>query len=210
MSHNPPELLKKIEEVNNRLVERTDDLEQYLRRDNIRIFGVKETKDEITDEIVVKLCREKLGVELSKDAISRSHRVGKLQTPGDDGRERHRPIIVRFSTYRARRTVFDVKKRLKGTGVTIKEDLTHLRQQLYKQAVARFGVGNVWTQDGRVLWVDKSGEKKVATSLTDLPALAQNTASVNSLMTGWMAMEAWRLGERRLKKWRQISLDPLC
>jgi hypothetical protein len=165
-------LQRKLTDTNERLAERTDELEQYQRRDNLRIFGVKETTAESTDELVVQICREKLGVELPSDAISRSHRVGRRLEPGADGRERHRPIIVRFNTYRTRRTVFEAKKRLKGTGVTIREDLTQLRQELYRRAVTQFGLRNVWTQDGRVLWVDKNGKKGVATRLGELQAVA--------------------------------------
>lgn len=165
-------LQKKVKEIDGKLTERTDELEQYQRRNNIRIFGVKETAGEDTDKIVAELCQDKLGIQLPPDAISRSHRVGKRQEPGADGRERHRPIIVRFVSYRARRTVFQSKKKLKGTGVTIREDLTRLRQTVYKQAVAQFGTKNVWTHDGRVLWVDGGGKNGVATRLVDLPTEA--------------------------------------
>jgi hypothetical protein len=170
-------LQRVLTQTNDRLAERTDELEQYQRRDNIRIFGVKEAAAENTDELVTQICRDKLGVEVSTDSISRSHRVGKRQEPGADGRERHRPIIVRFTSYRVRRSVFEAKKRLKGTGITIREDLTQVRQEMYRRAVAHFGVKNVWTQDGRVLWVDKNGKRGMATRPMDLEAVTENTAA---------------------------------
>jgi len=163
-------LQERIKEIDERLVERTDELEQYQRRNNLRLFGVKESVSEDTDKLVISICRDKLGVVLPAEAISRSHRVGRRQDAAADGGKRPRPIIVSFTTYRTRRMVFQDKKKLKGTGVTIREDLTFRRQELYRTAVSRYGVKNVWTQDGRVLWVDKDGQRGMATRSADLPA----------------------------------------
>ncbi|KAG8330531.1 hypothetical protein J6590_061300 [Homalodisca vitripennis] len=63
-----------VTELDSRLAERTDDLEQYQRRDNLRIFGIEETVGEDTDKLVEELYRDKLGVELPPESISRSHR----------------------------------------------------------------------------------------------------------------------------------------
>lgn len=157
-------------DLNNKLIERTDDLEQYQRRNNIRIFGVEESEGEDTDRIVVDLCREQLGLQdFSVEALCRTHRVGRPPKPGPNGEKRHRPIIVRFTSYRVRRAVFGSKKRLKGTGITVREDLTSLRLELLRRATAVHGVRSTWTQDGRVMWVDKDGARGVATRLADLP-----------------------------------------
>ena len=56
-----------------------DQLEQYTRRTNIRIFGKPETnKQEKTDELVKQFCENELDVELKNEDISRSHRVGRV------------------------------------------------------------------------------------------------------------------------------------
>lgn len=154
--------------LDQKLATRTDELEQYQRRNNIRVFGIDEKKGEDTDKLIVELCRTKLGVDLPTSAISRSHRVGSQPQPGPDGRRRHRPIIVRFVSYRDRRAVYGAKKLLKGTGVTVREDLTTQRMEVLRRAIAQHGVRNTWTQDGRVLWIDKDGKKGVATVISDL------------------------------------------
>ena len=41
------------------------------------INGIKEGKDEVTDDIVVNMLQDKLKVEISKKNIDRSHRIGK-------------------------------------------------------------------------------------------------------------------------------------
>lgn len=164
------QLQKEVASLREDLVDRTEELEQYQRRNNIRIFGVKETKGENTDNLVVELCREKLGLELPPSAISRSHRVGRPRHPvAGDIKEQRRAIIVRFTTYRSREMVFGAKKRLKGTGVTIREDLTSRRLELLRRATALYGVRNAWTFDGRVLYIDQHGKKGVATRMRDLP-----------------------------------------
>lgn len=163
-------LEKRVGNLCERLEDRTDELEQYQRRNNLRFFGVDESRGEDTDALVVELCRSKLGVELSTGDICRSHRVGQQPEPNADGKKRSRGIIVRFVSYRVRRKIYDAKKMLKGSGVTVREDLTVKRAEVYRQAVSKHGLKNTWTQDGRVLYVDKENKKGMATRLADLTA----------------------------------------
>jgi hypothetical protein len=162
------DLRTKLRELDNNIADRTDDLEQYQRRNNLRIFGIKETSAEDTDALVLQLCSEKLGIDLPTDAICRSHRVGKQPPPATDGNKRHRPIIVKFVAYRYRQQIFAAKKKLKGSGVTVREDLTARRMEVYRAAAAKHGLRNTWTLDGRVLWMDSRGKKGVATRMMDL------------------------------------------
>ena len=62
-----------------RLDNELEDLKQYSRRNNIRVFGSPESPDENTDVVVMDTVREKLGVELLPSDIDRSHRVGKAR-----------------------------------------------------------------------------------------------------------------------------------
>jgi hypothetical protein len=163
------ELRTKLREVADNCTDRADELEQYQRRNNLRFFGIKEAKTEDTDALVIQLCREKLDIELPADAICRSHRVGKLPAqPATDGSSRPRPIIVRFVGYRYRQRVFAAKKKLKGSGVTVREDLTARRMEVYRTAAEKHGVRNTWTLDGRVLWLDSQGRKGVATRMAEV------------------------------------------
>lgn len=161
-------LTGKVVLLEDKLAVKTDELEQYQRRNNLRIHGLEEVSGEDTDAIVADLCRNRLSLDLPTEAISRSHRVGKQQTPGRDGKRRHRPIIVQFTSYQNRRLVFNSKKRLKGSGITITEDLTAQRAAVYRRAVELHGVRRSWTMDGRVQWLDKDGRRGVATRMVDL------------------------------------------
>ncbi|XP_052131162.1 uncharacterized protein LOC127751526 [Frankliniella occidentalis] len=96
----------KLNEIENKL----DELEQYGRRNNLRIFGVEEREDEETDYIVIDMAK-KMNVEVSVSSIDRSHRVGRKGT-------RPRPIIVKFIRHEARDLIFRSKKMVKGSEVT--------------------------------------------------------------------------------------------
>ena len=105
---------KKIVELETTLMEKQDDLEQYQRRQSIRIFDVKEEENENTEYLVMDVAN-KIGVQLVLQKIDKSHRVGSKG-------KKPRAIIAKFVSYRRRSEVFTNKRQLKGTGVTIRED----------------------------------------------------------------------------------------
>ena len=117
----------------NKLESSLNNMEQYSRRSCIRIFGLEEKKGENTDLLVSEVIRTKLGVSLDpvKD-IDRSHRTGNVQqsnssTPtghSSNHKPRPRSIIVKLNSYRKRREIITNRKKLKGSGIVIAEDLT--------------------------------------------------------------------------------------
>lgn len=140
-------------------LQRLDDLEQYQRRNNLRVFGVVEKKGENTDTLLIDIFKNKLNVDVSLSDIDRSHRVGAVQQPGPDGKIKHRPIIVKFVSYRVRRLVFENKKKLKGSSVSVQEDLTALRAKLLQDVGKVYGPKNTWTLDGRINWIDGNNKR---------------------------------------------------
>lgn len=104
-----------------------DRLEQYQRRDNLRIYGIEEESEEseeTLEEKVVELAAN-MGVILQTDDISVVHRVGKL-------RDRERPVILQ-SCRRKKRNAFLCKKgelKTKDIRVFANEDLTPLRSAM--------------------------------------------------------------------------------
>lgn len=127
------------------LSDKLDEREQYSRRNNLRIFGVKEEEGEKTDELV-KQVGAQLGLNISQFQIDRSHRVGRRGT-GD----KPRPILVKFYGYGPRHEMFTSKKKLKGTKVTIREDLTSQRLDVLNKAIEAYTFRKVWTHDGTIL-----------------------------------------------------------
>lgn len=147
-----------------------EELEQYQRRNNIRISGIPEAVGEDTDNLVVKLAQA-LGCDLDTDDIDRSHRVGSRDLQGDP--RGPRPILVKFVSYKSKRALTLVRKELKnkkgnniypdlkwgksqvqGQGkIFINDDLTATRAKVAKEARDKKKNGDVqdtWVRDGMI------------------------------------------------------------
>lgn len=141
---------------------RLDELEQYSRRNNLRIFGIEEKAGEDTDQSIINFVQQKLSLTISINEIDRSHRVG-LSRNG-----KPRAILVKFVSYRCRAEVFKRKKLLKNSPISIKEDLTIYRSNVLREAVKKFGVANVWSNDGRI-FIKQGVRKFKITSMAEFP-----------------------------------------
>ncbi|KAJ8936085.1 hypothetical protein NQ314_012494, partial [Rhamnusium bicolor] len=116
-----------------------DNIQQYSRRNNVRIFGVKEMEKEKPEDEVFKLINEKIGVNLQSWDIEVCHRVGIK------AKNKERAILVKFSSNKTKNEVLYKKKALKGTKVVIREDLTQQKIEILKIAVEEFGAkNNTW------------------------------------------------------------------
>ena len=137
-----------------------DRQEQYSRRPNLRFQGVPESTEGSTDQKIIRLVNECMGLSppLAVSDIERSHRLGP---PKDrDGRDRTRPVIVRFRSERLRDTVYRARTKLKAHNlqqpdarIFVNEDLTARRASLAflaRQAKKAKRITDSWTADGRV------------------------------------------------------------
>ena len=130
-----------------------DKLQQYSRRENVRIFGIPVEKAE-TAELTEKKAHDLLketGVNVTKNDISACHRVGRT-TNGT------RPVIVRFVSRRTRTDIMRNKKALrqKSTKIYINDDLTPLRAKLLQYVKRLHNTDNVWTVDGKIMCTKKT------------------------------------------------------
>ena len=154
--------------INNIMQRNTNDLEQYTRRNNVRIFDIddrnpKETAEE-TEEKVAQLCRNKLGYNLQPWEVEVAHRTGRFQADGN------RPIIVRLVSRKTRSGILINRKKLKGTKVVIAEDITHENLRLFRQVRDLDCVSQAWARDGRIFAKsrkDKVMEVKLNTPVTE-------------------------------------------
>ena len=159
----------------------SDALEQYGRRNILRVSGIPEQNNEVTDDIIIQLASD-LNVPISKKDIDRSHRVGKPDTGGRLGRttkstRQHRDIIVKFTSYNARHNLFQMRKELPTTenanlkSIFINEDLTKIRSQILFEA-RNFRRGRklnaAYSSDGKILIRDLKDKRHIVTSLDDL------------------------------------------
>ncbi|KAF2886645.1 hypothetical protein ILUMI_19529 [Ignelater luminosus] len=140
------EFIQAVIQENIILKERIDHLEQYSRRNNIRIFGMAEKQKENLEDSVIDIFEKKLNVYVPKEAIERIHRTGR------DSEGKTRPVIIKFLSYKTRQQVLNNKKKLKGTNFIVYEDLTKTRLSILHKVQTRIGRRNTWTQDGTIFF----------------------------------------------------------
>ena len=167
-----------LEAANSARLLENDALEQYGRRNILRISGIPEnTSSEDTDGIVLKLAFD-MGAPMSPADIDRSHRVGKVRTSHGPGQPtKHRDIIVKFATYNARNRLFQERKFLRETAneelktIFINEDLTKRRSEILFEArkLRRANkLKSAYSSDGKLIVRDDKDKKYQINELDDL------------------------------------------
>ena len=128
---------------------RIDDLEQYSRKNCLRIEGIKHDRAETNESLTTKVVDElnRYGAKISKDDIFRLHRIGRERTRLN-GKRIARQTIVRFRNWGARSRAFSTKfcgtddeRKLRPAFVLL--DLTRRRLTLLKRARAALDKHNV-------------------------------------------------------------------
>ena len=162
------ETIAGLEEANAMLLEQLDDLEQYTRRTNIRIFGIHEptgTDHENTDAKAIHFFANQLGITVSSDHIRRSHRTGNRgRTP--------RPIIVRLAHHNMKVQLLRKRRELKAreTNFDIREDLTQCRRDILHYLhndITEGIIDKVWTIDG-IIFMRPTSRSSVIEKCTTL------------------------------------------
>lgn len=142
---------EKMREINEGKI---NDLEQYGRRNNIRISGLEdsqhETAEQTTAEVINTINREMPGVNLKFDDIDIAHRLGKFD------KDKQRQIIVKMKSRMTKINIMTRKKALRGKHIFINDDLTKLNQAVFKSVRVKNKdhVSSAWTQDGVIKYRD--------------------------------------------------------
>lgn len=137
--------LQKLEEMNKNIIAKYDKFDSTLKRKSLRIYGLKETKNENCSKMTLELVTKKMEIEIENNNIESCYRVGKYDP------NKVRPIFVKFVRLDVKRQIFKNKRKLKGTGIVIREELTKEKLEIVKAALNRIGnEGNVWTDNGNV------------------------------------------------------------
>ena len=108
-------------------------LEAYTRRENIKIFNVKEESVENTEELIRKLFVTKLQIPNKDVKNIRFERVHRIPSRAPDrSSSRPRPVIARFSFYQDEEFVRSFYGNLKGTVVGIANDFLREIEEIHK------------------------------------------------------------------------------
>ena len=117
---------------------------QYTLKDNVRILGLPEKKTEDCREVVCALVSDKVKVQLEPKDVSIAHRLVKPE------KQQHKPIIAKLKDRTQRLDILKKRKILKGSGITIMEDITKANLQLTRDAEDSGVFEAVWFWNGRV------------------------------------------------------------
>jgi hypothetical protein len=172
------------------LQDAVDSLEQYSRRNCVRIGPIPESESEDVCAIVEKVASS-AGVALPEGAIDRAHRVGKKPTAYQTF---SRSIIVKLTSYQHKAALMRGRKNLRTVDganlftdvswptlsssnskpaihkIFINDDLTKTRSQVAKKArelKKDKRVDDTWVRDGAV-HVKRGESKFVFTNMRDL------------------------------------------
>ena len=124
----------------NALREKTVDLEDRGRRNNLVFFGIEEAlanETENCEGLVLTKVLVGSGVinerEINGEIFDRAHRLG----PKKDGQGRPRPIIARFTHYKDKEAILRQSYKLKNTRYGIAEDFSKPTLQIRNELIAK-------------------------------------------------------------------------
>lgn len=175
----------------------TDRLEQYTRRENIRIHNLPVVDGKSLLSNVVDTLNDmfRYGAEgdppfrVEERDISTCQRINRKQEltgDDDDAGANRKQTIVRFVSRRVVANVYKYKKNLKemvkynSDNVYITDDLTQMRLKLKAVVKDIDGVSKVFTKDGNI-HCDKGGSHFVITSPDDLFNLGVDSINYEEL-----------------------------
>lgn len=144
--------MSNIQDENEDLKIKIDNLEQQSKCNQLRVFGVPEGNNEKLDVTIKEIFENKM--DTSGCQLDHCFRLGPFRKDA----KHPRPILVTFSDVQQRNMVFRNKSKLKGSKVAITEELTRARYELLISCKEKFGKEKVWTSGGNI-YTNINGKK---------------------------------------------------
>lgn len=172
-----------LEKENQMLRSKVDDLETYMKLDNLIIHGLEvSTTSEDNDETptltptqaVLKLFNERLEVPITDRDLVKVHHIS---TKGASPRK---PILVKFSSRGTRDLVLLARKKLKSQSaetsrIYINEHLTQVNATIFaetRKMVKNKSIYATWSRNGRIFYKRSDNESEKPTRVDALKDLA--------------------------------------
>ncbi|XP_031340990.1 uncharacterized protein LOC116169102 [Photinus pyralis] len=92
--------LNNLKKENVKLATELDELKQYSRRNNIRVFGIPETSGENVEDKFLSVTKDRMSIVLMPNEIERCHRIGKKIN------NKPRPVIIKFMSYKTKALLY--------------------------------------------------------------------------------------------------------
>ena len=137
------------------LLEKANEQEQYSRLEAIRIHSIPEVANENWKEKVCNVLQQKLGIDIKPDDITKIHQLDQLYNrPG-----KPRPIILRFIAHYHKRGFIENRRKLKGTGILITEELRQINYGTLNRAYKNERIESLWSTEGKLYAKLKHGQR---------------------------------------------------
>lgn len=142
---------------------RLNDIEQYTRRNSVRIYGDTDKNETIehSRDLVIKLLKDKLLITVQSHEIDVAHRLGRFMKEGC------RPIICKFVSRTLKRDVIKKRRSLKGSQIIIREDLTPKNAKILERASGKDEVVSACSDEGKITGLLLNGKKVKFDMYTD-------------------------------------------
>ena len=179
--------LKKVNETATGMIKQQDrrirqnerelnDLQQYSRRWNLRVFKVPEKEETAADcTAVCAIFSDMVDIPITASDIEVAHRTGQRSSA------RARPILVRFFDRKKRDSVLTSRRNLKNKGTVIGEYLTYANYQVFRKVSEHSATMSVWSSNGKILAKVKNGRIVRVNIHTDLDEAFSRAMSGNEM-----------------------------
>jgi predicted RNase H-like nuclease (RuvC/YqgF family) len=154
--------LENTEKVSREALRLSNKNEQYSRKFNFKITGLKEQKLENTDKLTKDFIKDKTGVHLDDHEVVAIHRI-----PGAPGKPR--PILVKVVSLQMKTKIMRKRSVIKnlGSGQKLVDDVTKANAELIADLTEHSGIEAAWYFNGSVFAKVKGCEKKIRFDITD-------------------------------------------
>ena len=138
----------------------SNDNEQYSRRNNLRICGLKPPEGEDCRTSAVKFITNVLRVTVNDVDIEVAHMASNISLASSSGQQRRPTMLIRFCRKDKRDEVIRSRRILKGTRYAVTEDLTTLNIKTMNRLRNDENVRSAWSWNGKI-FATLSNFKKV-------------------------------------------------
>lgn len=147
--------LKNNESLAQKAIEKSNDNEQYSRKNNIKIMGVPEQGTETIENLSSHVCnilRTRINLAIDPQNIEAIHRIpGKPNNP--------RPVLVKMRNNHEKTKIMRKRREMKELGYRLVDDVTKLNTELIGRLSHHEHISSAWFFNGNIYGKTSDGKR---------------------------------------------------
>ena len=146
--------LQKERENTQYAIEKSNYNEQYSRKNNTKILGVRNMADETEDkltEVVINMVKEKANVDLDPADIVAIHRIPSKHEP--------KPVLIKLRNTTVKTCLMRQRKVMKQQGNKLVDDVTRRNTELINRLLSHEKIESAWFFNGVIYGKTSDGRK---------------------------------------------------